>query len=131
MRIPRAALDVMVAQAKREAPLEACGYLGGQGEDVRSVYPMRNVDASPDHFTLDPKEQFETVRAIRKEGDRLLAVYHSHPATPARPSQEDIRLAADPNLAYVIVSLAGAEPDAKAFRIVKGQVEKLALEVVG
>jgi proteasome lid subunit RPN8/RPN11 len=35
----------------------------------------------------------------------MLAIYHSHPETPARPSAEDIRLALTPNVVYVIVSL--------------------------
>jgi proteasome lid subunit RPN8/RPN11 len=54
---------------------------------------------------MDPKEQFATVKDIRSAGFEMLAIYHSHPETPARPSAVDIRLALTPNVIYVIVSL--------------------------
>jgi proteasome lid subunit RPN8/RPN11 len=54
----------------------------------------------------------------------ILANYHSHPETPARPSEEDIRLVFDPNISYVIASLASEIPDLKSFRIKNGVVEK-------
>lgn len=60
----------------------------------------------------------------------MRAVYHSHPATPARPSAEDIRLANDPSISYVIVSLAGPEADVKSFLIHNGQVSPEPLEVL-
>jgi proteasome lid subunit RPN8/RPN11 len=58
-----------------------------------------------------------------------LANYHSHPETPARPSDEDIRLVYDPNISYVIVSLAAGQTDVKSFRIQNGVVEKEEIEV--
>ena len=36
----------------------------------------------------------------------MLCVWHSHPATPARMSAEDLRLAYTPDVAYLITSLA-------------------------
>lgn len=113
-------LEEIIRHAREHAPVEACGYLGEKDGIVRRVLHLTNVDASSEHFSLDPKEQFAGVRQMRKEGYRLRAVYHSHPASPARPSQEDIRLAFDPQLSYVIVSLAGAEPDIKSFTIRDG-----------
>jgi proteasome lid subunit RPN8/RPN11 len=65
----------------------------------------------------DPKAQFQVGREARKDGLEILANYHSHPETPARPSLEDIRLAFDPNISYVIVSLAAEMPDIKSFSI--------------
>ena len=66
---------------------------------------MTNIDNEPDHFSFEPKEQFAAVKDARNQGLSLMAVYHSHPETPARPSQEDLRLLKDPNMIYVIVSL--------------------------
>jgi proteasome lid subunit RPN8/RPN11 len=57
-------------------------------------------------------------------------VYHSHPASPARPSQEDIRLAFDPSINYIIVSLVSPEPDLRAFLIRNGIVTPEPVEVV-
>ena len=60
------------------------------------------------------------VKDLRAKGIELLAIYHSHPETPARPSEEDIRLALTPNVSYIIISLAGETPDVKSFRIKDG-----------
>ena len=48
-------------------------------------------------------------------GWQLLGNFHSHPKTPARPSEEDKRLVFDTNLSYLILSLA-QEPTLKSFR---------------
>ena len=83
---------------------------------------LTNLDASPEHYTMDPKEQFACVREIRKAGLQVAAVYHSHPESQARPSGEDIALAYDPAISYVIVSLADEVPVAKSFKIQNGAV---------
>ncbi len=126
-----AASDVegIIRHAREHVPIEACGYLGEKDGVVQRVIRLKNVDASPEHFSLDPKEQFSALRQMRSEGYSLRAVYHSHPASPARPSQEDIRLAFDPQISYVILSLAGPEPDVKSFRIQAGIVEREEIRV--
>jgi proteasome lid subunit RPN8/RPN11 len=128
-KIRRTAIDKMIAQARAETPLEACGYLGEKEGVLADAFPLRNVDASPEHFSFEPAEQFAAVRQMRAVGLRLRAVYHSHPATPARPSAEDIRLANDPGLLYVIVSLLPPEPDVKLFVIRNGEVHAELLEI--
>jgi len=122
LAIPQAIVDGIVEQARAEAPDEACGILGGAAGVVASRHPMENADHCPEHFTFVPAEHFRMVKALRAADETVQAVYHSHPATPARPSEEDIRLAFDPDPVYVIVSLAGDEPDAKGFKIVDGTV---------
>ncbi len=106
LQMPRHIYERMIDQAREGVPLEVCGILGGKGGVVSAIYPMTNTDASGDHFMMDPREQFATVKALRSRELEMLAVYHSHPATPARPSDEDIRLALTPGISYVIVSLA-------------------------
>jgi proteasome lid subunit RPN8/RPN11 len=106
IRIPRSIVEKIAEQARQEAPNEACGYLCGVDHEVRQRYPLTNMDRSPEHFTLDPREQFATVKEARRLGLRPVAVYHSHPSTPARLSREDIRLANDPATVYVIYSLS-------------------------
>jgi proteasome lid subunit RPN8/RPN11 len=69
---------------------------------------------------MAPEDQFKVIADMRKTGLALLGNFHSHPATPARPSEEDIRLAFDPSLSYVIISLQEPEPVLKSFRIQKG-----------
>lgn len=118
--IDKKVVEGIIAHARKDAPLEACGYCAARNGTIDAWYPLTNKDASAEHFSLFPKEQFECVRVMRREGRRLSAVYHSHPATPSRPSVEDIKLAADPGISYIIVSLAGAEPVVKSFQIRNG-----------
>lgn len=129
MKIPNEIIERIFAQGQREAPNEACGYLIGTAGEVKKAIPMTNVDGSPEHFSLDPREQFAALRQARAEGLEILAVYHTHPATPARPSAEDIRLAYDPAIVYVIVSLVPDRREAKAFRIRQGTVTEETLIV--
>lgn len=129
LEIPKEILDAVIAQAQEGFPLEVCGILGGTGNRVASRYAMTNTDASNEHFMMDPKEQFAAVKAMRAAGEEMLVIYHSHPESPARPSQEDIRLALTPNVCHLIVSLESREqPVAKAFRITAGAVEAVVLE---
>ena len=115
LSIPEDLISQIAEQAREEMPNEACGYLRGTDSQVSGLIRMTNVDASPEHFSLDPAEQFEAVREARDRGESLLAVYHSHPETPARMSLEDIRLANDTSITYVIHSLATGET--KAFLV--------------
>ena len=117
LNLSPAALAEIIAHARADAPLEACGYIGERDGRADRVIRLTNADHSPEHFSLVPAEQFAAVRALRAAGYRLRAVYHSHPASPARMSAEDLRLARDAALSYVIVSLASDTPVVKSFRI--------------
>jgi len=105
MKIPRDIFKAIVGQALREAPDEACGYLAGRDGTALLRIPMTNVDHSSEHYSFDPKEQFAAMKAARESGLRLISVYHSHPETPARMSDEDIRLANDTGTVYLIYSV--------------------------
>lgn len=135
IELARRDYEAIVERALAVRPIEACGLLGGvmavdsvNGEEkriVRQVYHLTNVDDSPVHFSLDPQEQFAAVRDMRQKGLVLLGNYHSHPVSPARPSAEDIRLAFDSELSYVILSLAERNrPVLRSFRIKGGAVEE-------
>ncbi|MDR1957265.1 MAG: M67 family metallopeptidase [Treponema sp.] len=123
----------MVAHALAGLPNEACGLLAGEvrGDEkvVEQVYCLRNLDESPEHFSMAPEEQFKAVKDMRKNSLVLLGNFHSHPASPARPSAEDIRLAFDPALSYLIISLQAAEPVLKSFRIRNGVVSEETVQV--
>ena len=113
----------MLAQARQDAPVESCGYLlGPDAETATENYPMTNVDHSEEHFAFDPKEQFAAIKYARQRGLKVVGNWHSHPASPSRPSEEDKRLALDPRILYFILSLQADTPVLNAFRIVDGQV---------
>jgi len=132
LKIPANIFGQMVAQANAQAPVEACGILAGKDNMVVRFYEMTNADNSNDHFMMGPKEQFAVVKDIRSSGLELLAIYHSHPVTPARPSPEDIRLALTPNVVYVIVSLRDSSCSmAKGFLIEYGAITEVPVKVLG
>ena len=129
--IPQHIIEEIVEQARNELPDETCGLLIGNGNEVSKRFPMTNIDHSPEHFNFDPREQFQALREARREGLRIIANYHSHPETPARPSQEDIRMAHDPDIIYVILSLQDKKkPVLKAFEIKNGKAAEMEIIVL-
>lgn len=122
MTIPDNIIQELIAQAEQDAPNESCGYLLGTADGtVTENYWMENTDHSPEHFSFAPKDQFAAVKYARTKGLKILANWHSHPASPSRPSQEDLRLANDPNIRYAILSLHEGR-HLNSFRILKGEV---------
>ena len=123
-------LQRIIDQAKNEFPNECCGFLSGYKTEedihIEKIYILTNIDRSSEHFSMDPKEQFAAVKAIRNEASIVIGNYHSHPYTPSRPSEEDKRLAYDPKVLYGILSLEKDEPVFNLFTINKDKkVEKL------
>lgn len=130
IRMTQAVWDEIIVHAQKDAPIEACGYLGNNNGIITVCRPMKNIDESGEHFTLDTEEQFSAVKEMREKGVRLAAVYHSHPETPARPSKEDIRLAHDPTISYVIVSLKDGGKSLNSFLIQDSKVTPEDIEIV-
>ncbi len=131
LQIPADIFEQVVRQAVAEAPIEACGILAGSDGKVEKLCKMTNSDKSSAHFMMEPKEQFDVIKDIRSLGLEMLAIYHSHPSTPARPSAEDIRLALTPDVTYVIVSLQDSDnPTVKGFLIEDSNVTEVPVEVV-
>lgn len=128
LKFPKTEYERFLAHAKSGLPNEACALLGGMAAGVDAVvtkaYLLTNVDQSPEHFSMDPKEQFAAIKDMRQNGWTLLGNLHSHPESPARPSEEDKRLAFDPSLRYLILSLMEVEPVVKCFHIRGAEVEQ-------
>jgi proteasome lid subunit RPN8/RPN11 len=130
MKITKEIYAGILLHAKKDLPNECCGYLAGKGAYVTAAYALKNIDDSHEHFSFDPEEQFAAIKDMRKKDLVPIAVYHSHPETPARPSKEDIRLAYDSDISYLIISLARKVPDIKLFKIRKNLVEKVEIEII-
>ncbi|MCI8410460.1 MAG: M67 family metallopeptidase [Lachnospiraceae bacterium] len=116
--------EKIITYCKKELPNEACGLIGGikEGENkyIKKVYRLTNMDASREHFSMNPKEQIEAIVDMRKNKWQLLGNFHSHPASAAKPSWEDKRLAYDTKVNYLIISLTDMEnPVLKAYFIEK------------
>jgi [CysO sulfur-carrier protein]-S-L-cysteine hydrolase len=135
MIVPAALLQDIVEHARAEYDAECCGLIAyapgrdGQGRAMR-VRRARNVHASRKRFEIDGKEILGAERDFEEQGWEIGAIYHSHTHTAPYPSQTDINFAANwPGLEWVIVGLAGGQPDVRCFMIERGQVREVALEV--
>lgn len=137
MVIDRATVDAIIAQARSEAPNEACGLLAVKDGRTVQRYAITNADASPVHFTLDPQEQLHALIDIDRHDWELGAIYHSHTHTRAYPSATDIEMAAVssgfyPQTLFIIVSLAVPQsPELKAFSIAGGSVTEMPVNIEG
>ena len=119
MVIPAGVREALEAHAREEAPNEACGLIVmREGQAVR-YERGRNRLASPYRFELDANPE---LWFLEDEGYEL-AVFHSHPASPARPSRTDIeRIGLWAGRPFFILSLSTGE--LAAFRIDGKGVER-------
>ena len=129
MRIARPLLDEIVAHAREDAPNECCGMVAAEDGRAVKVFRADNAAASPLRYEIEPRDQLKIQTAIDDSGWELGAIYHSHTRSAPYPSQTDINLAFYPEALYVIVGVAGDEPEIRSFTIVDGEVEEVALEV--
>jgi proteasome lid subunit RPN8/RPN11 len=156
LTIPRQILDEMIAHARAAAPHECCGLLAGKDGRVTRHYRIKNVVAmkedgvkelfdgakittleqmTPEEradvaFWMDTKDMFAAQKDMRADNIALLASYHSHPISPARPSPTDIKaLALYPDIYHIIISLQDSKtPVVNAFRIGGETVESVAYQ---
>ena len=129
MRISRSLVDELIAHAREDAPNECCGMVAADDGRAVEVYRAANAAASPLRYEIDGAEQYRIQMEIDDAGLDLGAIYHSHTRSKPYPSQTDINLAFYPEALYVIVGLAGDEPEVRAFYIRDGQVAEAELDV--
>ncbi len=130
MRIERSLYDEIVAHAVQDAPNECCGMIASRDGEAVKVYRATNTAASPLRYEIDGAEQYRIQMEIDDLGLELGAIYHSHTRTPPEPSQTDVNGAAQwPGALWIIVGLAGAEPDVRTWAIEDGRVTPVELRV--
>jgi [CysO sulfur-carrier protein]-S-L-cysteine hydrolase len=117
--IPSEVRSALVEHAEAERPNEACGIVLIRDGVAERYVPAENAAASRYRFEVkaDPEVWF-----LEDEGYEL-AVFHSHPASPARPSRTDVEnIGLWAGRLYLILSLRNN--DLAAFRIVDGAIEE-------
>jgi proteasome lid subunit RPN8/RPN11 len=118
LEIPRDICDAMIAHCVREAPLECCGILGGISPPlVTSIYLLRNESQSETRYSADPHDLINTQLELRRRGEEILAIYHSHPRWEAIPSRTDLAENYYGEVPRIIVSLLGDRPDVRVWRL--------------
>jgi proteasome lid subunit RPN8/RPN11 len=123
-------MQQLVDHARSEAPNECCGVVSSRDDVALRVYPAVNIHASPLRYEIGPEELLRIYREIEETGSELGAIYHSHTRSAPYPSQTDVNLAAGwPDPLYLIIGLAGEEPELPAYTIRDGRVEPAELDV--
>jgi proteasome lid subunit RPN8/RPN11 len=116
MTMNRASIAIpprVVAALRRHAaiaiPGESCGALVGLSTagliEVRAAVPVPNASAERSRYAIDAHTVRELDRQASCAGLQLVGFYHSHPQSPAIPSDSDLELAW-PGYIYVIVDAA-------------------------
>jgi proteasome lid subunit RPN8/RPN11 len=144
VRVPKQIYEQLLEHAREEAPDECCGLIGGRNGDATTAYRARNAENSPLRYNLDPSDQIRIYQEMEESGEDLAAIYHSHTASPAYPSQTDINLAlmdrrendevvgqepVFPGVIYLIASLAEGEEPLRGFEIDENGVTEVDLEI--
>jgi proteasome lid subunit RPN8/RPN11 len=108
--ISESLLDEIRAHGIRDYPYECCGLLlgryGAEGKVVKETYPISNAreeSAKRNRFLIQPQELVRGERYALERDLEVVGFYHSHPDSPARPSQYDLEHAW-PTYSYIIVS---------------------------
>ena len=98
------------AHGVKDYPYECCGLLLGhydpEGKVVTETYSISNAreeSAKRNRFLIEPEELMRGERYARSKNIEVVGFYHSHPDSPARPSQYDLEHAW-PTYSYIIVS---------------------------
>ena len=127
MRLSPELREQIVEHARREAPNECCGLIGLRDGEAVSVRPAENLAASPFRFEIGGKDLMG-VYELEDDGQAPGAIYHSHTRSEPYPSQTDINFAANwPDWEWLIVGLAGDEPELRHYRIEGGEVTEVDL----
>jgi proteasome lid subunit RPN8/RPN11 len=108
--ILEAQLTEIRKHGERDYPYECCGLLLGhfedQGKIVLETYPISNAreeSAKRNRFLIQPEELMQGERYAAGRKLDVIGFYHSHPDSPAVPSQYDLEHAW-PTYSYIIVS---------------------------
>ncbi len=110
--------------------LEVCGLLAGRHFESTRVFSITNDLASTTRYAMNLKQQVNAFAEIEKAGNELLAIYHSHPHGPARPSTTDLAEAHYPGVAHLIWSRLDNDWVCRAFLLDGGQIVDLEYELL-
>ena len=105
-------LSAIREHGERDYPYECCGLLIGRFDAdgtkiVVETYPISNAreeSAKRNRFLIEPEELMRGERYASSKKLDVVGFYHSHPESPAVPSQYDLEHAW-PTYSYIIVSV--------------------------
>ena len=121
--LAQAQKNQIFAQLEAAYPAEGAGFLLGhlvEGHSaaadvvIDKVIPVENVSQAEERhhrFAVTPQDWARLEDLADESGLTLIGCYHSHPDSPAEPSDYD-RTHSLPNFLYIIVSVLAGKADA-------------------
>jgi proteasome lid subunit RPN8/RPN11 len=128
--IPKSIWKQMQHHVEEEAPLEACGILGGQEWRAIHIIPVQNIYKSQTRFKMNPQAQLEAFNQLENLSCDLIAIYHSHPRGKSYPSKEDIDQAFYPDAVQLIWSVYSNYWRCCAYFIKNRMVEEIEIRIL-
>jgi [CysO sulfur-carrier protein]-S-L-cysteine hydrolase len=140
MILTRSQRDQLFEQARRDAPNETCGMIGGRNGRALKIYPIENIAQNcVTNYLMHGEAQLAAMQDMDANEYDIAAIYHSHPITPAYPSPTDVRDAFDaqmqeplyPGTLYVIITLMNPEqPEMYAYHLDGKKITNVVLEIL-
>ncbi|MED0895488.1 M67 family metallopeptidase [Aneurinibacillus migulanus] len=119
--------EEMIAYCRQGLPNEACGLISGPaGTDTgHTLWKLPNEAKQKNRFLLSEDTVAEALEEIRRKGDQLTGIFHSHPTKVAYPSAMDIACNPYPGVAYIIISFTDSPPDVRCFTMKDNKLQQL------
>jgi len=129
--LPRQLVNRILYQAQSSPDTEICGLIAASNGRPQRCIPVPNVSDRPRQlFAMDPERQIDALRKMRAQGEELFGIYHSHPHSPAQPSDTDLQQVGYPEALYIIVSLnTRGVLEMRGFRLRDGKAVQVQLEI--
>ena len=128
--LPRTLINQLLTHAQRGDENEVCGFIASRGGKPTRTYAIKNVAMQATRrFEMEPAAQIRAIKEMREQGEALFAIYHSHPTSPAAPSQIDIDEFSYPDALSLIISLSTQGVlEIRAYRMMKNCATEVAIE---
>lgn len=100
-------ISTILRWASEHPLVEVTGFVA-EAVGVQRVQPMCNVARRPEvYYEWDPAEMRREWARMDALGERLVAIYHSHPHGRAQPSERDMEGALMPDVYHLIAYPVG------------------------
>lgn len=104
LSLPKQLVEQIAAHVESAYPEEGAGFLLGDGEEVKEIFPLPNAredEARHNRYLITPEDYMKAEMKAADLGVDLIGVFHSHPDCPNVPSEYD-REWAQPVFSYLI-----------------------------
>jgi len=116
---------MMLKEAHKEYPREACGVILGQFKvgtaKAQELVFTKNVAESSVSFMIDAEELYRILVRAEEEGKEMVGIFHSHP-TVAAPSGIDQPFMEINPIVWVIVGTLSDRTDIAAYQWFKNAI---------